>query len=134
MSERTRRRAQNRKRMGIVRTINTYRHFYNESLPPKPKWGTKDIPDLTGKVMLVTGGNAGIGYEIVKGVLEKNAKVYVGCRSEEKGKDASDRLEKATGKRPEVLVMDLADLRSVKKAAEEFSRCVYCFSDGGMEA
>ena len=61
--------------MGIVRTINTYRHFYNESLPPKPKWGTKDIPDLTGKVMLVTGGNAGIGYEIVKGVLEKNAKV-----------------------------------------------------------
>lgn len=39
--------------MGIVHSM------YSESFPPKSKFSTADIPDLSGKIMIVTGGNAG---------------------------------------------------------------------------
>ena len=40
--------------------------------------------DLSGKVAVVTGGNTGIGYEIVKGLAEMGAHTFMACRSEER--------------------------------------------------
>jgi hypothetical protein len=34
--------------------------------PPRPKFGVENVPDLSGKVMIVTGANTGVGYEIAK--------------------------------------------------------------------
>lgn len=46
-----------------------------------PKYNPgKDIPDLTEKVDIVTGGNTGIGYETVKELVKHGAKVYLGAR------------------------------------------------------
>lgn len=36
---------------------------WSENFPPAPTWTSKDIPDLGGKVFVVTGGYGGIGYE-----------------------------------------------------------------------
>ncbi|KAF5371110.1 hypothetical protein D9758_004259 [Tetrapyrgos nigripes] len=94
----------------------------SETWPPKPKWTTDDIPNLARKVMIVTGGNAGIGKETVKALLEHNAKVYLAARNQVRAETAIKDLREKTGKDAIWLKLDLADLRSVKGAAEEFRR------------
>lgn len=44
------------------------------------------LPDQTGKVYLVTGGNTGLGYEMVKALAAKNAHVFMTSRNSEKQK------------------------------------------------
>ncbi|KAJ7587945.1 NAD(P)-binding protein [Mycena floridula] len=86
----------------------------------KPTWSTDQIPDLTGKVVIVTGGNSGLGKETVKGLLEHNAKVYIACRNRQTAEKAIEELKKNTGNEALYLQLDLADLLSVKSAALEF--------------
>ena len=52
--------------------------------------------------------------------MAKNAKVYIGARSEERAKAAIDDLKQTTGKEAIWLKLDLSSLKSVKAAAEEF--------------
>lgn len=57
-------------------------------------------------------------------LLEHNAKVYVAARNPEKAQKAIEDLKTATGKQALFLKLDLADLKSVKAAGEEFNRYV----------
>ncbi|KAJ6553017.1 NAD-P-binding protein, partial [Mycena capillaripes] len=88
------------------------------------------------QIALVTGGNSGIGYETVKVLLSKNARVYLAARSSSKGNAAIAELETETGKRAEFLELDLADLRSVRRAATTFltneERLDILFNNGGV--
>ncbi|KAF9805012.1 hypothetical protein IEO21_09228 [Rhodonia placenta] len=88
--------------------------------PPKSKFTTDQIPDLSGKVAIVTGGNVGIGYETIKALLEHNAKVYMASRSQEKADAAIRKLKEETGKEALFLELDLGNLAAVRKAAEVF--------------
>jgi len=82
-----------------------------------------DIPDQSGKVAIVTGGNTGIGKTTCQVLLAKGAKVYMGARNQEKAEEAINDLKKATGKEDiHWLQMDLADIASVREAAERFKR------------
>ncbi|KAJ8488637.1 hypothetical protein ONZ51_g3428 [Trametes cubensis] len=115
----------------------TMANVYTQLLPPpKARWGVADIPDLTGKVMIVTGGNAGIGRETVKALLLHNAKVYMASRNEEKALAAITQLERETGRRAIFLKLDLANLSSVKAAAQEFmskeTKLHVLFNNGGV--
>ena len=76
------------------------------------KWTTTDIPDLSGKTIIVTGGNSGLGYESVKAYVAKNASVFMACRSVSKGEIARKQiLEIYPSANITVLELDLADLK-----------------------
>ncbi|KAF7341062.1 Short-chain dehydrogenase/reductase family protein [Mycena sanguinolenta] len=96
----------------------------------------RDIPDLSGKIAIVTGGNTGIGYHTVEQLLLKNAKVYVAARSRERAEAAIKALEKETKKKAIFLQIDLSDLASVRKAAETFlaqeSKLDILINNGGV--
>ncbi|KAH9945581.1 NAD(P)-binding protein [Amylocystis lapponica] len=88
--------------------------------PPKPKFNADQIPDLTGKVIIVTGGNLGIGKETIKVLLQHNAKVYMASRNRDKACAAVQELRAETNREAIFLELDLSNLASVRKAAEEF--------------
>ncbi|KAJ7147050.1 hypothetical protein C8R43DRAFT_538612 [Mycena crocata] len=116
--------------------MGTIFSLLGQTFPPKSKFTVDNIPDLTGQVVIVTGGNSGVGKETAKALLQHNAKVYIAARSEEKAKKAIKELQSQTGKEAEFLRLDLADLKSIKRAAEEFtqkeSRLDVLFNNGGV--
>lgn len=84
------------------------------------KWSAADIPDQTGRVVLITGANSGLGLTSAVELARKGARVLLGCRSAERGATARDTVAQvAAGAKPEVVSLDLADLTSVEKAAAE---------------
>ncbi|KAG8687070.1 hypothetical protein FRC08_012170, partial [Ceratobasidium sp. 394] len=95
-------------------------NFLSHYFPPKSLFEVGQIPDLSGQVMIVTGGNTGIGKETCKVLLSKNAKVYLAARNRGKAEAAIESLRQETGKVPIFLELDLANLASVRKSAEEF--------------
>ena len=90
-------------------------------MPNREKWTADDIPDLTGKVAVVTGANSGIGFEAAKELARKGAATVLACRSPERGQAALDALlADAPGAKAELLALDLASLASIERFAEAF--------------
>ncbi|KJA15224.1 hypothetical protein HYPSUDRAFT_149461 [Hypholoma sublateritium FD-334 SS-4] len=83
-----------------------------------------NLPDLTGKVVFVTGANHGIGYKTVKHLARRGAKVYLGSRSEAKGLAAVASLEQELAKgamkslMPGKVIYHHCELSSPTKARE----------------
>jgi NAD(P)-dependent dehydrogenase (short-subunit alcohol dehydrogenase family) len=78
-------------------------------------WTKKDMPDQSGKTFIVTGANAGIGYETAKALYESNAIVVLACRDLKKAQNAAEILTKSGGKgKLEIAELNLEDLSSVK--------------------
>ncbi|KAJ3549858.1 hypothetical protein NM208_g288 [Fusarium decemcellulare] len=81
----------------------------------------ESLPNLEGKVFIVTGGNSGIGYYTVAYLAEHGAHLYMCARSLEKGKAAITNIKKMhPSANIDLLQMDLMDLSSVVAAAKRF--------------
>ena len=78
-----------------------------------------DVPKQTGKSFIVTGANAGVGFEIARVLAARGARVLLGCREQTKAQDAIARIKRITPNADLVwLPLDLGDLDSVRTAAE----------------
>jgi len=85
------------------------------------KWTKDNIPDLNGKIIIVTGGNSGLGFESVKAFAEKGAEVVMTSRSVDKGEEAKAKIGEVEGK-INVMELDLADFSSIRKFAGDFKK------------
>ena len=83
-------------------------------------WTAADVPDLAGRVAVVTGGNAGIGLETARVLAERGATVVLACRDERKADQAAGQIRSTAPDADVRLVhLDLASLGSVRQAAAE---------------
>ena len=78
--------------------------------------------NLSGKIALVTGGNAGIGYETARALAGAGASVVLAARRHAAGLEAAGRIVESTGN-PSVshIPLDLSDLESVAGAVSAWS-------------
>jgi len=76
-------------------------------------WSTADIPDQSGRTVVITGANSGIGRAAATALGAKGARVVLAVRNTAKGEEAAAAMPGTT----EVRELDLASLRSVREFA-----------------
>jgi len=87
----------------------------------KQKWTADSIGDQTGRVAVVTGANTGIGLEAARELARQGATVVIASRNATKAENAANDIKKdQPAGEVMVMLLDLADLESVKTFADEF--------------
>ncbi|MFM8156365.1 MAG: oxidoreductase [Actinomycetes bacterium] len=85
-------------------------------------WTTADLPDLTGRVAVVTGANSGLGYETALALAGCGAHVTMAVRDTAKGDSAATLMRRAHPDAViEVTALDLASLASIREFASRWS-------------
>ena len=87
------------------------------------KWTAKNIPELVGKIAIVTGANSGIGFETARALATKKATVILACRNKDEGEAAIDLLtQENPDSRIFLLQLNLSDLALVRDFSDSFIR------------
>jgi NAD(P)-dependent dehydrogenase (short-subunit alcohol dehydrogenase family) len=100
----------------------------NPTIPRR--WNQNNLPDLTGKKFLITGGTSGLGLSAARELVKANAQVVFTARSEIKAQSALNQISAKSNSRISYLLMDLTDLSLVKaaanQAAQKFDGAIDC--------
>lgn len=120
------------KKLGVFRYFDSYvgsrgAPFWMGMFPAMHEgtpWGfqASDIPDLTNQTILVTGGNAGLGYWSAYHLASHGANVVITCRSAGKCAAAAKKLGQETGHGVSTGLLDLASFESIRSFAAAFRK------------
>lgn len=84
-------------------------------------WQLSDIPDLTGKQAIVTGGNIGLGYRSALELARRGAGVTIGCRRADAGEKAIGRIrQEAPNAKLSFIELDLTNVASINAFTDAF--------------
>ncbi len=94
-----------------------------ESLQDAERWTASEIPDLTGKTAIITGGNSGVGFETALELARHGATTIIACRSASRGEAAVTKIkDSAPSSQIRLMLLDLGDLASIDAFAESFTK------------
>ncbi|KAK1077142.1 short-chain alcohol dehydrogenase, partial [Friedmanniomyces endolithicus] len=97
--------------------------FFQCFMVGTPPLTEKNLPDQSGRVLIVTGGYAGCGKALSSILYAKNGTVYLAGRSPAKAQAAIAEIKAqhpTSDGRLEFLHLDLADLPTIKASAQDF--------------
>ena len=93
-------------------------------------WDISDIPDQSGRTVIVTGANSGLGAATTRALTAAGAQVVMACRDEVKARAVADSI----GPRAQVRRLDLADLASVREFARGVDGADVLINNAGVMA
>eukprot|EP00095_Tigriopus_kingsejongensis_P000776 maker-scaffold67_size430214-snap-gene-1.20 protein:Tk00776 transcript:maker-scaffold67_size430214-snap-gene-1.20-mRNA-1 annotation:"retinol dehydrogenase 12-like isoform x2" len=131
--------------MIIPAVVYTFQVLLKISLLPWLLWVYKELSmgicsskkRLTGKVVLITGGNAGIGFETALDAAQRGAEVIIASRNMTKTLDACNQIKRKTGNaNVHAKLLDLSTQKDVQRFAgeilAEFPQIHYLVNNAGM--
>ncbi|PQE08819.1 short-chain dehydrogenase protein [Rutstroemia sp. NJR-2017a WRK4] len=120
-------------------TLSSILHSMRASYPPNPVFTEKDLPDLSGKVYIITGATSGVGEQLTSILYSQHATIYLGVRSSTKAQTAIQKIQTAhpssTGTLHH-LPLDLSDLTTISSSVQSFlnteARLDVLFNNAGV--
>ncbi|KAK5126139.1 hypothetical protein LTR85_011494 [Meristemomyces frigidus] len=104
--------------------MSVFSRLYHQSFfLPQPTLTGKNLPDQHDRVTIITGGYAGVGFELARIIYQRNGIVYIAFRSQIKAETAISTIKAASPAskgRLEFLQLDLSDLSTINASAEAF--------------
>lgn len=85
-------------------------------------WTAKDIPAQTGRTILITGANSGIGFDTALELARRGAEIVLPARTQAKASEAIQRIRaQVPAAKLTPAILDLASLASIKAFARFYS-------------
>jgi len=99
-------------------------------LIPVNGWDISDLPDQSGRTIIVTGANSGLGAATARALAGAGAQVIMACRDEVKARAVANTI----GERAQVRRLDLADLSTIHEFADSVERADVLIDNAGVMA